>query len=125
MVPFACNVLLAVYDCGLSSLKVSIYINEIPLEMVLDGKYRCVKCPMDKVLGLLESFGTDEIPQPKPQSPEDVNKKHAKKLKQNEKQLKLQTLKNMAYDERERERQREAFSDDDEEYLDENERAGV
>lgn len=69
----------------------------------------------------MESFNTDDVPRPKPQTPDDMDKKHSKKLKQQKKQLKQQKLKDAEYDKREELRQNEAFSDDDEEYLDKNE----
>lgn len=55
-----CNVLVVVYECGYESLRVSIYVNEIPIQIEVDG-YICTKCPLDKIIALIEILQSKHI----------------------------------------------------------------
>lgn len=53
---YACHVMIVVYDCETpTSTQVSIYFNEIPLEMILD-KQRCTQCPITYVKTLFRTL---------------------------------------------------------------------
>lgn len=71
MTPFGCNVMAVRYTCGYKSKKVSIYLNEVAIEMVVNGK-KCTKCPLKAVATFLSSFVKDGW--------EDVKKENAKKI---------------------------------------------
>lgn len=60
LISTGCNVLVVVYDCGYEDLKASIYINEIPVQIKVDN-YTCIKCPLDKIIELIESFQSAKI----------------------------------------------------------------
>lgn len=55
IVPSGSNILVVVYDID-SDEYVSIYLNEVPIEMVLDNGQLCVTCPKNKVIDLIYSL---------------------------------------------------------------------
>lgn len=92
LVPVGCNIIVTIYDCGFItnnySTKVSIFINEVPLQMQLISNghvTNCEKCPIDDVISLLNTFNTSERLQPK-KTPKLKTTKSVKKVKLTEKQ---------------------------------------
>lgn len=71
IVPYGSNVLVKVYDCGDKQLKASIYVNEIPVEMYFEN-IKCVKCPLENLIDLIESFKTEENMQCRTEEDDDV-----------------------------------------------------
>lgn len=72
LVPVGCNIIVTIYDCGyitnIYSTKVSIFINEIPLQMQIKNNGHieyCEKCPINDVINLINTFNTSERLQPK------------------------------------------------------------
>jgi len=65
---YACNIMVVVYECENAKYKiseeVSIFLNETPLEMVLENEITCTQCPIEAVkkliIELLEDIPTEE-----------------------------------------------------------------
>lgn len=73
--PFGCNIIVVVYDCDCATFRVSIFINEIPLKMVLRNGHTCVKCPVSAVYRLIRSYFKDEYVPESSSSSESSSKK--------------------------------------------------
>lgn len=92
--PFLCNVLIVVYDCNVQHFRVTMYINDDPITMVLSnefGEFSCVKCPLDEFVNLLISFNLRDKPLDIPLT--EVQKKKKEKKKNLAKQSKMNKMK--------------------------------
>lgn len=60
---YACNIMVVVYDCEDAkyeiSEEVSIFLNEIPLEMVFENERTCTLCPINDVIHLINELLKD------------------------------------------------------------------
>lgn len=72
-----CNVLVVVYECGYASLRVSIYVNEIPIQIKVDD-YICTKCPLNKITALIESLQINHISPENEKSFDEIYKEKKK-----------------------------------------------
>jgi len=54
--PSGCNIMVVLYECFYQTMKVSIYLNEIPIEISLNNGDKCLKCPYKDVLDLLSEL---------------------------------------------------------------------
>jgi len=55
IVPSGSNILVLVYNID-SQEYVSIYLNEVPIEMVLNNNQLCIICPKNNVVALIEEL---------------------------------------------------------------------
>lgn len=53
--PMGCNIMVVHYLCNKKTKKISIYLNEVPLEISVDG-LKCTKCPVDPVVQYLREL---------------------------------------------------------------------
>jgi len=109
-----------IYDCGYTKLKVSIYVNEKPIKMVLSNGDKCVKCPIDDVIELIKSYKTEEILTPMTAEDQDEIKKKRKEKKAQQKREQQAADMRKKFIEDENRRQAKALNDD-EVYMDTNE----
>lgn len=115
IVPFGCNIMFIVYDCGFKIFDASMYLNEHAIEFTFENGKKCVKCPLDEIEKLLDSFSLQE--RPKPLSSVDLEKKRLKeanlvKLKEDKKKALVDKIK---FD---LEKRLETIFDEEEEYTD-------
>jgi len=54
--PSGSNIMFVLYDCFFETKKVTIYLNEIPLEIELNNGNKCHKCPYEDIIQFLESL---------------------------------------------------------------------
>lgn len=85
MTPFGCNIVFIVFDCGYKTLKVTFYINEVPVKMRSDDEYLCEKCSLNQFIKLLKSFELDEDPKEEEPTDADIEAKLRKKKNLKEK----------------------------------------
>lgn len=122
MTPLGCNIMVVVYDCGYKTLKVSFYLNETPIEMVLDdGQTRktCTKCPIEDIKNLIDGFKTNEPLHSTSNIASNLQKKEEKEKKLKAQKLEKDNNKIRLDEEKERERQNNALNDR-EDYQDKN-----
>lgn len=54
--PLGCNIMVVVYYCGYTMLRVTLYLNEIPIKMVMKNNETCTKCPLNEFNEMLDGF---------------------------------------------------------------------
>lgn len=48
--------MVVVYDCNNQTNEVSIFLNEVPLEIILDNGKKCKQCPKTDVVKLISNL---------------------------------------------------------------------
>lgn len=58
---YGCNIMIVVYDCEAPShQKVSIYLNEVVLHMILKDNTQCTQCPIADVMEFIGILSTEK-----------------------------------------------------------------
>lgn len=68
--------MVVIYDCSYVTFKFSIFVNEIPLEMVLPNGNTCIKCPVNEIERLIRTYyNVEDLPKPKTTESQKTKKK--------------------------------------------------
>lgn len=60
MTPIGCNIMVVIYDCGYKIPRVTFYLNENPITMVMNDGNTCTKCPLNEFKDMLKEFNMKE-----------------------------------------------------------------
>ncbi|VVC37611.1 Histidine phosphatase superfamily,Histidine phosphatase superfamily, clade-2 [Cinara cedri] len=90
IVPFGSNIMAVVYDCGFVDFRVTIYLNEVPIEMEIlrnGGVFKCIKCPLKDIIDLINTFEVSKRPERLTTLEQDQIKRDGKEKKMKKKKL--------------------------------------